>query len=300
MVRFCQSRSRIQVKLQFCYMKSMLNVDSSRRAGLPPTSLAFKELLETLIESTSISIYGFYSHSGHSYMSTSLQEALGILCTEIESVNTAASLAHSLLSTSNNSPGPLFVLSIGSTPIAQAISSVSQIPKTNGVLEIHAGNYPLLDLQQLSTNLIEPSWISARVLATVISYYPSRGVDGGDEALCDAGANAMSKDTSPYDEFGTVTKYGCSAFPIGNAAKWKVGKISQEHGILVCNTSIKPGAQNAKDDDRQNLEVGCMVEIIPRHACLAATAHPWYYIVDSEGVGNTDKIVDIWVPWKGW
>ena len=56
------------------------------------------------------------------------------------------------------------------------------------------GNYPMLDLQQLHTSLISPSDIAQRILATVVSYYPGRGENGQDEALCDAGAIAMSKD----------------------------------------------------------------------------------------------------------
>lgn len=62
----------------------------------------------------------------------------------------------------------------------------------------------MLDLQQLHTGLIDRSRIAQRVLATVISYYPGRGEGGLDEALCDAGAIAMSKDTGPSGGFGDV------------------------------------------------------------------------------------------------
>lgn len=33
-------------------------------------------------------------------------------------------------------------------------------------------------------------------------------------------------------------------------------------------------------------------------ACMTAAAHPYYFVVDSESGG--DKVVDVWVPWKGW
>lgn len=141
----------------------------------------------------------------------------------------------------------------------------------------------MLDLQQLHTGLIDRSQIAQRVLATVISYYPGRGESGSDEALCDAGAIAMSKDTGPSGVFGEV---------IGKP--WNLGRISQEHGILT--RSKPPGSTG--DEDR--LELGSVVEIVGQHACLTASAYPWYYVVDSSIVDGHDHVQDIWVPWKGW
>ena len=137
----------------------------------------------------------------------------------------------------------------------------------------------MLDLQQLNTGLIKPEDIAQKVLATVISYYPGRGADGTDEALCDAGGIAMSKDTGPREGYGEVV-----------GRPWKLGRISQEHGVLICT-----GDRNSQP---AVLEVGSTVEIIGQHACLIAAAHPWYYITDSSSGHN--KVVDVWVPWKGW
>ena len=105
---------------------------------------------------------------------------------------------------------------------------------------------------------------------TVISYYPGRREDGTDEALCDRG---------PIMGYGEV---------IGKP--WKLGRISQEHGILTYSSDAKQPA---------GLEVGSMVEIIGQHACLIAAGHPWYYITDSS-TGDKDKVVDVWRTWKGW
>jgi len=33
---------------------------------------------------------------------------------------------------------------------------------------------------------------------------------------------------------------------------------------------------------------------------LIAAGHPWYYIIDSDSEEGSDKVVDIWIPWKGW
>ncbi|KAK0465059.1 putative serine dehydratase domain-containing protein [Desarmillaria tabescens] len=198
---------------------------------------------------------GFYGHAGNSYASTSLSEASSFLSGEVQ-----AKLGL-------EAPKTPFVLSETRATLATLL---------HGTLELHAGNYPMLDLQQQHTTLIDKSRIAQRVRATVVSYYPGRGKDGTDEALIDAGAIAFSKDTGPSGGYGDV---------LGKA--WRVGRISQEHGILT------------RTDNGPKLQLGEVVDIVGQHACLIAAAYPWYYIVDSD-IENGEKIVDVWVPWKGW
>ena len=40
---------------------------------------------------------------------------------------------------------------------------------------------------------------------------------------------------------------------------------------------------------------------------MTCAAHPWFYIVDSDADGGhsqdddfSRRVVDVWVPWKGW
>jgi len=137
----------------------------------------------------------------------------------------------------------------------------------------------MLDLQQIHTSLVDSSRVAQKVLATVVSYYPSRGTDGTDEALCDAGGIAMSKDTGPIKGYGWV-----------NGDKWYLKSISQEHGTLAQG----PGSNSG------SIKIGDKVEIIGQHACMIAAAHPWYYIVDSSTTEDAGRVVDVWVPCKGW
>ncbi|KZT02661.1 uncharacterized protein LAESUDRAFT_661382 [Laetiporus sulphureus 93-53] len=277
-----------------------------KRAGLDPRSPLFGHLLQTVFESPVISLYGFYTHGGHSYRSTSMPEAAFYLSEELNAVNTAAGLALSVMTTiprarSHHEP---FVLAIGSTPTAHAATAETRQQleaHLNGRLEIHAGkfipmvetrtqdnvlagNYPLLDLQQLHTGLVEMNRVAQRVLTTVISYYPGRGDGGSDEALCDAGAIAMSKDTGPQEGFGQVV-----------TRPWRLSRISQEHGVLTQRRSELTGA-----DAVDRLRVGEMVQIVGQHACLILAAYPWYYVVDSSMPSRGDIVEDVWVPWKGW
>lgn len=88
-----------------------------------------------------------------------------------------------------------FVLSVGSTPTAHAVTPETKAklyPSLHGKLEIHAGagfidlvlqiqangqiggNYAMLDLQQVHIGLVDSSRVAHKVLATVVSYYPGR------------------------------------------------------------------------------------------------------------------------------
>ena len=204
-----------------------------RRAGLSPDSAAFKTLLLAIIGSPAASIYGFYCHAGQSYASTSVEEASKFLSDELQAANSGAKLAQDLLSATHlqsNHHQP-FVLSIGSTPTAHAWGNptepvLSQLrSELNGSLELHAGNYPILDLQQIHTGMVGPERVAHRVLTTVLSYYPKRGPDGEDEALCDAGALAMSKDTGPIAGFGDVIS--------AEGKGWYLARLSQ-----VCHPNL--------------------------------------------------------------
>jgi D-serine ammonia-lyase len=227
-------------------------------------------------------------------------------------VNAAGLLALSLIkesekdNTRHQSP---FVLSVGSTPTAHSASLIRSPAEalreavTGGELEIHAGNYPLCDLQQVHTGLVEPKDVSHRVLASIVSYYPGRGENGLDEALCDAGGIAMSKDRGPSGGFGDVVPWGINE-AIGKesdgsvACEWRLGRCSQEHGVLVKKrTSASEGSDQGNGSQ---LTPGDHIWIIGQHACLTLAAHPWYYILDSGIPGGMDTIQDVWVPWKGW
>ena len=133
------------------------------------------------------------------------------------------------------------------------------------------------DMQQYATSLVSPTELAVTVLARVVSLYPHRN-----EAMCDAGALAMSKDTGPLPGFGHLISPP-------HATNWDLGRISQEHGTLV----HRPGV-DLKDVEK--LKVGDVVRIVPQHACLTCAAYPWVYVVEE----GKDEVVDVWVPWKGW
>ena len=118
--------------------------DTRSRAGLSPKHRVFQELLEVILVSPAISIYGFYCHAGQSYTSTSLDEASQFLSAELQAVNDAAELATSVIAQMNTVPShnTPFVLSVGSTPTAHAATPETKAKlhsSLHGKLEIHAG-----------------------------------------------------------------------------------------------------------------------------------------------------------------
>ncbi|KAF5635059.1 D-serine dehydratase [Fusarium sp. NRRL 52700] len=234
----------------------------SRRAGVEANSAALNRLVERARKSPAISIYGFYCHAGHSYGGRSRDEAEKTLDIEVSSVLAAAKLLPS---------DQQLVISVGSTPTAHVVESLKASMPENIKLELHAGNFPCNDLQQVSTGLVAETQQSVSVAAEVCSVYPERN-----EALVNAGVIALSREASAFSGFGRV---------VGSPA-WGVVRLSQEHGIL--------GTSEGRKVD-EDFKVGQKVQLWCNHACIAAAAFYVYYVVDEQGI-----VRDTWIPWKGW
>ncbi|ENH66170.1 D-serine dehydratase [Fusarium oxysporum f. sp. cubense race 1] len=234
----------------------------SRRAGVEANSAALIRLVERAQKSSAISIYGFYCHAGHSYGGRSRDEAEKTLNIEVSSVLAAAKLLPS---------DRQLVISVGSTPTAHVVESLKASMPENIKLELHAGNFPCNDLQQVSTGLVTETQQSVSVAAEVCSVYPQRN-----EALVNAGVIALSREASAFSGFGRV---------VGSPA-WGVVRLSQEHGIL--------GTSEGRNVD-EDFKVGQKVQLWCNHACIAAAAFYVYYVVDEQGI-----VRDTWIPWKGW
>ncbi|KAI9901948.1 hypothetical protein N3K66_003765 [Trichothecium roseum] len=244
----------------------------SHRAGVRSHSEALRDLVRAASSSPrAVSVYGFYCHAGHSYGGRTREQAEETLQVEIDSVLDAAKL----LSSSDNKN---LVVSIGSTPTAHVIASMKATIPNNVKLELHAGNFPVHDLQQVSTGVIRDEDQAALLRAQVCSVYPERN-----EALINAGAVAISRETG-----GGFSGFGRVAGQPG----WGVVRMSQEHGILGLDDD-DGGAPGERVEDR--FRVGQDVSLRVNHVCITAAAFYVYYVLDGD-----DKVVDAWVPWKGW
>ncbi|WWC88957.1 uncharacterized protein L201_003872 [Kwoniella dendrophila CBS 6074] len=250
-----------------------------RRAGVPPTSQQLKDIIEAVLISKHVEVFGFYSHFGQSYASDTLAKGSSYFEGEIDCVQSAAKVARGLGLKGD------WILSVGATPTAHA--AVQEVEKLHngleGKLELHAGCYCMCDLQQHATSLVPDENLALSVIAKVVSVYPHRK-----EAMCDCGALAVSKDTGKYPGFGRLIE------PSHAKNKWDLGRISQEHGTLIHRQGIEEIME-----EKDELKIGDTVRIVPQHACLVCAAFPWIYVVD-ESENKSNQVVDVWVPWKGW
>ncbi|CUM65867.1 uncharacterized protein PRCAT00003517001 [Priceomyces carsonii] len=255
------------------------------RAGLVTKTDNLDETLKKLLTDNdtkdNVELYGFYAHAGHSYSSDSQQKAKTFLLHEITHVNEAAKAAIEIDPSLNN-----LQLSVGATPTAHASEvlsneSVSSLlgEELSGNLELHAGNYPFCDLQQVATNCIGYEDVSCKVMAQVLSTYPNRGTKRPGEQLVNAGVIALAREFGPIPGHGKIVKPS-------QYNNWIVGRLSQEHGICVpLDESVKT----------EFIPLDTIVSIVPQHSCITAASYPWYYVTD-----GSDEVVDVWVPYRGW
>ena len=108
-----------------------IKVDTGyHRAGVMTTSPKLQKLIAEAEASPVISVYGFYCHAGQSYKARSVEQAAGILQSEVEGVVAASS----------NLPATReVVVSVGSTPAAHVVQSLKATMPSNVKLELHAG-----------------------------------------------------------------------------------------------------------------------------------------------------------------
>jgi D-serine deaminase-like pyridoxal phosphate-dependent protein len=178
-------------------------------------------LIEAVLKCPALTLHGFYTHSGDAYASRNPSDGQAYLTTELRAVSAAATLAASAAQTLGLPALPRLVLAVGSTPTAHASAraALTDDQTPGATFEIHAGVYPLLDLQQRATGLVDDTGaaLALGVLARVCSVYPERETP---QVLIDAGAIALSKDHGPVEGYGEI--YGA-----GPLEGWVVSKISQ-------------------------------------------------------------------------
>lgn len=280
------------------------------RAGVEPASKTLKAIQTTLAKSRAVHLMGLYSHLGHSYGFSTPMESLEGLMTEFDTLHRVAETTFA---------GTELTLSVGATPTATAAQVLvdneafsnfegmdqvkarwTKLKQLRNKLEIHAGVYPFLDMQQLATqartsNLSEQN-IALRVLVEVASLYTERSKP---EALIAAGSLALGREPcKSYSGWGVVSPW--SSLP--RAAKqhtyssskdkrgWIVGRTSQEHGILTWE---------GEREGMRELEIGEKLMVWPNHACVAGAGFGWYFIVDSD-VDGGETVQDVWVRCRGW
>ncbi|KAG7133329.1 D-serine dehydratase like protein [Verticillium longisporum] len=287
------------------------------RAGLPPAGLNKNSLLATIAQLEAegkASLIGLYSHSSLSYHDSTAKQAMDNLADEIKGCVEALQ---------NNAmhfkAGKQLTISVGASPQVASIENLTRPAAAAGSpdgdnlrqtiqqvtqntpagfrtkLELHAGVYSLLDIQQMSTQArgflgaIDDE-VAISVVAEVVSVY-NNGERETPEALVAVGTLGLGREPcAAYSGWGVIGPKSYSAEP-GNKTRLIVKRISQEHSILAWESdSQKPIP----------LEVGQSIRIYPNHACVTGAMYGWYLVVDSSKKETAERIVDVWVRVSGW
>lgn len=288
------------------------------REGIAAESEQLADIAKRIKSSKRVILAGVYTHMGSSYGSSSPEEALNYMSKELEGLRVGAVSFLKSSGVAEDSSNKV-TISLGASPTATATQNlladtdeakqykaqIEEIKKSFDV-ELHAGVYPVMDMQQIATrarpqqsvsnpdqSLLSYSDLGFRILVEVASLYPER--TDKPEALVAAGSIALGREPcKSYPGWGVVTpwpaKSGAHYDPEINKTGWIVGRISQEHGVLTW--------EGARDDMRR-LQLGEKLMLWPNHACIAGVNFGWYLVVDSDKA-DRDEIQDVWVRWRGW
>ncbi|PLB48536.1 hypothetical protein P170DRAFT_438118 [Aspergillus steynii IBT 23096] len=290
-----------------------IKVDTGyHRAGLPPTGLNKADLLKRLAQAERdghARLLGVYSHSSLSYAGSTPEEAMGHLTAEITGCRDAVRHHVDLL------PDRELVISVGATPQAASVQNLLQgqtsaaasaearglrellrdpLPGARVKVELHAGNYAVLDMQQLETQAESrgrpDDEVAISVVAEVCSLY-NGGERAQPEALLAAGTLALGREPChSYPGWGVIGQWRREAA----SRRLILARISQEHSIVTW--------EKGRDGDEVPdipLEVGQAVRVYPNHSCVTGAMHGWYLVVDSD-LEEGSKVVDVWVRARGY
>nr|OQO19209.1 hypothetical protein B0A51_13190 [Rachicladosporium sp. CCFEE 5018] len=290
------------------------------RAGVAVGSGQLADLAYALNASQRVKVTGLYAHMGHSYAVSSPAEALKAFSGELQGLEEAAIefLKCAGAVASKDPDAPKMVLLLGATPTTTSTQNILDdsegtkeyrelLERVNRSFEVelHAGVYAVLDMQQLATrarpaqassesagSMLSFADLGLRTLVEVTSVYDDRGKP---EAMMAAGSIVLGREPcKSYDGWGVVSswpeKQNQVYDPEAERTGWVVGRISQEHGVLTWEGSA---------DKIRRLQVGEKLMIYPNHACMNGPNFGWYLIVDSDS-DDPNKVVDVWIRWRGW
>lgn len=300
-----------------------LKVDTGyHRAGLPPSGLNKDDLVSKLMDLDNkgiINFIGLYSHSSLSYNDSTAEQAMANLKGELNGCLDALEESTRLFSTNRE-----ITISIGASPQVTSIENLvgaegrlSEGAKSlkqalhNVVtgrhcgfrtrLELHAGVYSVLDVQQLSTKSRAhfgeyDDEIAVSVMAEVCSVY-NDGERQQPEALLAVGVLGLGREPcAAYEGWGILDREAYSPNTTNPDRRLIVKRVSQEHSIV--SWGLISGHGDGASQQPIPLQVGQTVRIYPNHACITGALYGWYYVVDSSE--HNEQVIDVWERANAW
>ncbi|ETN45720.1 uncharacterized protein HMPREF1541_09553 [Cyphellophora europaea CBS 101466] len=309
-----------------------LKIDTGyHRAGLPPTGVNKSGLVESLMlleQQGRATFVGLYSHSSLSYADSTPQKALLNLENEIKGCLDALTINSHLFPAAQN-----LTISVGASPQVTSIETLTNPTQdttspsreaTNllrtirsvaharpsgfrTTLELHAGVYALLDVQQLATHSRGAQLgacedeIAVSVVAEICSVY-NDGERAQPEALAAVGTLGLGREPcGAYAGWGVVDREAYAGLGRQDSERrLVVARVSQEHSIMAWEQRREGEGEEVSPVPPVPLEVGQTIRIYPNHACVAGALYPRYLIVDSSDDSGGRKVIDTWERARGW
>jgi len=242
-------------------LDAFLKVDCGyHRAGVDPADPESARLAIAMARSPAIRFHGLLTHAGHSYNARDVEEIRRIAAEE----TAALTRFRALLAAEGLGD---VMRSVGSTPTLSIVDRFADCD------EVRPGNYVFFDAFQATIGSCRAEDVAVSVLATVVGSYPERR-----EAILDAGALALSKDTGP-SHLDPAFGYGVVCDLDLRPLDARLVALSQEHGKLATAA---------------HLPVGTRVRVVPNHSCLTAAMYDRYHVLAG------GRVAGEWRPVRGW
>lgn len=209
------------------------------RVGVEPNEEVVK-LAKHVRGRSSLRLDGIFTHAGHSYGASSIEQIEAIAQEEAEAVVKSAQAceAEGIKITHR---------SVGSTPTFKFAGAVE------GITEIRPGNAVFYDMVQVGLGVATKEQCALTVLASVVSVKDDR-------IVIDAGSKTLALDQGAHGN-ASIAGHGY----VKEHPNFVIAKLSEEHGVIPVE-----GTADVKLNDR--------LMIIPNHACAVVNLFDTYYV----------------------
>lgn len=221
------------------------------RCGVEPNGEVLA-LAEFITQLPGLQLEGLFTHAGHSYGASSIEEVKKIAQQEAAAVRESAELCekHGI---------PIRHRSVGSTPTFKYYENM------DGITEIRPGNAVFYDMVQAGLGVVDKQQCALTVLSTVVSIKKGR-------IVIDAGSKSLALDKGAHGN-DSIQGHG----HIIEHKELTIDKLSEEHGVILLD----------KSEQANTAKIGERIHIIPNHACPVVNLFDQYIVHQDNRIIDT-------------